>query len=123
MFDLITCFTKSASIAFYDRKKKIIVKTGCCRANGNSSSKITSHAEELAIRYCRKYDKKNKYDIYIWRYGKTGDIKTTACCKSCTNLANKYNYQDRIFTFKDDEIISAVVDNPSVSLGNMLRNL
>ena len=110
-------------IAFYDRKKKIIVKSGACRANGNSSSKITCHAEELAIKYCRKYDKKNKYDIYIWRYGKTGDIKTTACCKSCTNLANKYNYQDRIFTFKDDEIISAVVDNPSVSLGNMLRNL
>ena len=110
-------------IVFYDRKKKIIVKTGCCRANGNSSSKITTHAEELAIKYCRRYDKKNKYDIYIWRYGKTGDIKTTACCKSCTNLANKFNYQDRIFTFKDNEKISAVVDNPSVSLGNMLRNL
>ena len=52
-----------------------------------------------------------------------GDIKTTACCKSCTNLANKYNYQNRIFTFKDNEIINAVVDNPSVSLGNMLRNI
>ena len=23
----------------------------------------------------------------------------------CTNLANKYNYQDRIFTFKDNEIL------------------
>ena len=34
--------------------------------------------------------------------------------KSCTNLANKYNYQHRIFTFKDNEIIKAVVDNPSI---------
>ena len=110
-------------IAYYDRKKKIIVKSGSCRANGNSSSKITCHAEELAIKYCKKYDKKNKYDIYIWRYGKGGDIKTTACCKSCTKLANKYNYQDRIFTFENNNIISAVVENPVVSLGNMLRNL
>ena len=110
-------------IAFYDRKKKIIVKSGACRANGNSSSKITCHAEELAIKYCRKYDKKNKYDIYIWRYGKSGDIKTTSCCKACTKLAHKYDFQNRIFTFKDDNPISAIIENPQVSLGNMLRNL
>lgn len=110
-------------IAFYDRKKKIIVKTGCCRANGEGSSKITCHAEELAIKYCRKHDKKNKYDIYIWRYGKTGEIKTTTCCKSCTKLANKYNYQERIFTFENENIINAVIDNPKISLGNMIRNL
>ena len=110
-------------IAFYDRKKKIIVKSGACRVNGNSSSKITCHAEELAIKYCRKYDKKNKYDIYIWRYGKSGDIKTTCCCKSCTKLAYKYDFQNRIFTFKDDNPINAIIENPQVSLGNMLRNL
>ena len=117
------CAVWVSCIVFYDRKKKIIVKSGACRSNGNSSSKITCHAEELAINYCRKYDKKNKYDIYIWRYGKSGDIKTTSCCKSCTKLANKYDFQNRIFTFKDDMIISAIVDNPQVSLGNMLRNL
>ena len=99
-------------IAFYDRKKKIIVKTGCCRANGEGSSKITCHAEELAIKYCRRYDKKNKYEI-----------KTTTCCKSCTKLANKYNYQNRIFTFEDENIINAVIDNPKISLGNIIRNL
>ena len=68
-------------------------------------------------------DPKNKCDIYIWRYGKEGNIKTTTCCKSCTKLANKYNYQNRIFTFDGNNIINAVVDNPGVSLGNMLRNL
>ena len=110
-------------IAFYDRKKKIIVKSGSCRANGNSSSKITSHAEEFAIKYCNKYDKKNKYDIYIWRYGKTGEIKKTSCCKSCTKLANKFDFTNRIYTFDDDNIVNAVIDNPKVSLGNMIRNL
>ena len=110
-------------IVFYDRKKKIIVKSGACRPNGCGSSKISSHAEELAIKYCRQFDNKNKYDIYIWRYGRTGDIKTASCCKACTKLATKYNYQHRIFTFNEGNIVSAVVDNPVVSLGNMLRNL
>ena len=110
-------------IAFYDRKQKNIVKSGSCRANGNNSSKITCHAEEQAIKYCNKYDKKNKYDIYIWRYGKKGNIKTTHCCKSCTKLANKFNYTNRIYTFENNKVKKAVIDNPSVSLGNKLRNL
>tara|TARA_Y100000389_G_scaffold197062_1_gene230982 strand:- start:757 stop:1104 length:348 start_codon:yes stop_codon:yes gene_type:complete len=110
-------------IAFYDRKKKIIVKSGSNRVNGNSSSKITCHAEEQAIKYCNKYDKKNKYDIYIWRYSKTGNIKSTSCCKSCTKLANKFNFTNRIYTFEEDNIINAIIDNPKVSLGNMIRNL
>ena len=123
IFIVALCAVLVSYIAFYDRKRKIIVKEGACRANGHGSSKITSHAEEIAIKYCRQFDKKNKYDIYIWRYGKEGNIKTTTCCKSCTKLANKYNYQNRIFTFDGDNIINAVVDNPGVSLGNMLRNL
>ena len=28
----------------------------------------------------------------------------------------KYNYQDKIFTFDNNNIISAVVDNPPISL-------
>ena len=38
-------------------------------------------------------------------------------------LANKYNYQERIFTFENENIINAVIDNPKISLGNMIRNL
>jgi len=60
---------------------------------------------------------------YTWRYGKKGDIKTTNCCKSCTKLANKFNYTNRIYTFENNKVKKAVVDNPSVSLGNKLRNL
>ena len=123
IFIVALCAVLVSYIAFYDRKRKIIVKEGACRANGHGSSKITSHAEEIAIKYCRQFDKKNKYDIYIWRYGKEGNIKTTTCCKSCTKLANKYNYQNRIFTFDDENIISAIIDEPKISLGNMIRNL
>uniref|UniRef100_A0A6C0C7C2 CMP/dCMP-type deaminase domain-containing protein n=1 Tax=viral metagenome TaxID=1070528 RepID=A0A6C0C7C2_9ZZZZ len=117
------CAVLVSCIAFYDRKKKIIVKSGSNRVNGNSSSKITCHAEEQAIKYCNKYDKKNKYDIYIWRYSKTGNIKSTSCCKSCTKLANKFNFTNRIYTFDNDNITNAIIDNPKVSLGNMIRNL
>ena len=117
------CAVLVSCIAFYDRKKKIIVKSGSNRVNGNISSKITCHAEEQAIKYCNKYDKKNKYDIYIWRYSKTGNIKSTSCCKSCTKLANKFNFTNRIYTFDDDNIVNAIIDNPKVSLGNMIRNL
>ena len=123
IFIVALCVVLVSCIVFYDRKRKIIVKDGACRANGHGSSKITSHAEEIAIKYCRQFDRKNKYDIYIWRYGKTGEIKTTTCCKSCTKLANKYNYQERIFTFDDENIINAIIDNPKISLGNMIRNL
>jgi tRNA(Arg) A34 adenosine deaminase TadA len=117
------CAVLVSCIAFYDRKKKIIVKSGSNRVNGNSYSKITCHAEEQAIKYCNKYDKKNKYDIYIWRYSKTGNIKSTSCCKSCTKLANKFNFTNRIYTFENDNIVNAIIDNPKVSLGNMIRNL
>ena len=117
------CAVLVSCIAFYDRKKKIIVKSGSNRVNGNSSSKITCHAEEQAIKYCNKYDKKNKYDIYIWRYSKTGNIKSTSCCKSCTKLANKFNFTNRIYTFDNENIVNAIIDNPKVSLGNMIRNL
>ena len=117
------CAVSVSCIAFYDRKKKIIVKSGSNRVNGNSSSKITCHAEEQAIKYCNKYDKKNKYDIYIWRYSKTGNIKSTSCCKSCTKLANKFNFTNRIYTFDNDNITNAIIDNPKVSPGNMIRNL
>ena len=117
------CAVLVSCIAFYDRKKKIIVKSGSNRVNGNSSSKITCHAEEQAIKYCNKYDKKNKYDIYIWRYSKTGNIKATSCCKSCTKLANKFNFTNRIYTFDNENIVNAIIDNPKVSLGNMIRNL
>ena len=86
-------------------------------------SKLSIHAEECAIKELRRLDNKNKCDIYIWRYSKYGEIKRTRCCKSCTHLLNKYNLTDRVYTFEDGKVVKAVIDNPSESLGNMIRNL
>ena len=61
-----------SNIAFYDPKRKHILDFGSSRACGCNHNKISIHAEQNAINYCRKNDKKHKYEIYIWRYGKDG---------------------------------------------------
>lgn len=110
------------SIAFYDPKRKNILDFGSSRACGCNHNKISIHAEQNAINYCRKNDKRNNYIIYIWRYTKDGDLKSAHCCHSCTKLINKYGFQDRVYTFLDDNIVDAVVDNPQVSLGYKIKN-
>ena len=69
------------------------------------------------MNYCRENDKKNKYEIYIWRYTKEGKIKTAKCCNACTKLVNKYNYQNKIYTFdENNKKTTAISDNPEQSL-------
>ena len=111
-----------SSIAFYEPKRKQILDFGSSRACGCNHNKISIHAEQNAINYCRKNDKKRKYEIYIWRYGKDGNIKSAHCCNGCTKLVNKYGYNDNIYTFIDDEICKAIVDNPQISLGYKIKN-
>tara|TARA_B100000749_G_scaffold192937_1_gene149652 strand:- start:211 stop:330 length:120 start_codon:yes stop_codon:yes gene_type:complete len=36
-------------------------------------------------------------------------------------LIKKYNYQDRVFTFDKENIESAIVDNPQISLGYKIK--
>ena len=111
-----------SSIAFYDPKRKNILDFGSSRACGCNHNKISIHAEQNAIDYCRKNDKRKNFEIYIWRYTKDGDLKSAHCCHSCTKLINKYGFQNRVYTFDDDNIIDAVVDNPQVSLGYKIKN-
>ncbi len=111
-----------SSIAFYDPKRKNILDFGSSRACGCNHNKISIHAEQNAINYCRKNDKRKNYEIYIWRYTKDGDLKSAHCCHSCTKLINKYGFQNRVYTFNDDNIVNAVVDNPQVSLGYKIKN-
>ena len=110
------------SIAFYDPKRKNILDFGSSRACGCNHNKISIHAEQNAINYCRKNDKRKNFEIYIWRYTKDGDLKSAHCCYSCTKLINKYGFQNRVYTFDDDNIVNAVVDNPQVSLGYKIKN-
>ena len=110
------------SIAFYDPKRKNILDFGSSRACGCNHNKISIHAEQNAIDYCRKNDKRKNFEIYIWRYTKDGDLKSAHCCHSCTKLINKYGFQNRVYTFDDDNIVDAIVDNPQVSLGYKIKN-
>ena len=111
-----------SSIAFYDPKRKNILDFGSSRACGCNHNKISIHAEQNAIDYCRKNDKRKNFEIYIWRYTKDGDLKSAHCCYSCTKLINKYGFQNRVYTFDNDNIVDAVVDNPQVSLGYKIKN-
>jgi len=107
---------------FYDPKKKRIVDYGSSRPCGSNMNRFSIHAEQKAIEYCRKNDKRNRYQIYISRYNKKGHHKPTMCCSACKLLAQKYNYENRIFTVNENqEIIEAITDNPSISLAYIIK--
>ena len=110
------------SIAFYDPKRKNILDFGSSRECGCNHNKSSIHAGLNAINYCRKDEKRNNYIIYIWRYTKDGDLKSAHCCHSCTKLIHKYGFQNRVYTFNDDNIVNAIIDNPQVSLGYKIKN-
>ena len=104
----------------YDKKKKKIVSTGTSRACGENHNKISIHAEQKCIEYCRTYDKRNKYEMYIWRYTKEGKVKPVFCCGACTKLLKKFNYNNKIFTFENNNICPAV-GRPCLTLGHQIK--
>ena len=77
-------------LRFTTQNEKIYLIFGSSRACGCNHNKISIHAEQNAIDYCRKNDKRKNFEIYIWRYTKDGDLKSAHCCYSCTKLINKY---------------------------------
>ena len=97
---------------------------GSSKALGiNNSRKGSIHAEELAIKYCLSNNKKNnKFKIFIWKFNKGQKIKPAICCSSCTHLAKKYNFTNKIFTIENNVIKCAIVSNPKPSLGDIIRN-
>ncbi len=119
------CDTCNVSVEFiiYNEKKKTVVKKGSSRPSVINKSKLSTHAEENGIRYCINNRLSSKYNIYIWRWSKQGNIKSYYCCKDCTNLAKKLNFENRIFTFDKNGIQSAIIENPSNTIGNQIRNL
>ena len=105
----------------YDKKKKNILNFGSSRPCGCNYRKSSIHAEENAINYCRHSNNRN-LEIYIWRWDKKGNIKKTNCCISCTKLANKYGYQNKIFTFnKENQKCKAIISNPELSLAYKIK--
>ena len=121
-YDKRTC-NVSVKYCLYDKKKKRILKISESRALCKGLSKLSIHAEELAIRDLKKYDPKNKCDIIIWRYNKEGKIKSTTCCINCCKLLKKHNLENRVYTFENGKKITAITDNPIHSIGNLIRNI
>ncbi len=120
MFCMRSCKV-AVNYIIYDPKRKIIINKGSSRPCGDNHSQISIHAERISINYCRKYDKRNRYQIYIWRYTKKGTLKPIYCCNTCCKLVKKYNYQDKIFTFDEDKIYSAY-GKPYLTLGYRMKN-
>lgn len=104
----------------YDKKKKIILAKGESRPCGLNHKRSSIHAEQLGLNYCFNYPNKKHLIIIIWRYSKDGKIKPKYSCNACTKLLNKFNFKDRVFTFKNDELCPAVIDNPPLSLNSMI---
>jgi hypothetical protein len=104
------------SIAFYDVKKKIILKYGSSRACGYGHNQKSIHAEQLALNEYRSLKKNRNIRIYIWRYKDDGNTKPAMCCHRCNKLVHKYNIEHIIYTFDNDKIISAIPENPEISL-------
>ena len=120
LYNIDTC-TVAVAYCIYDKKKKIIVKKGTSRACGLNHPKISIHAEEKCISYCRSNDKnRRKYEIYIWRYSKNGTVKPVFSCFGCSRIISKYNYENKVFTFENDKKISAM-GKPYQTLGHQLK--
>jgi len=111
-----------SSIGFYDPKKKIILDFGSSRPCGCNHNKISIHAEQRAIEYCRSNDKRKNYKIYIGRYAKDGHLKPAYCCHACSQLVTKYAFQNRIFTLDNGSFVSALKGNPEISFGYKIKH-
>ena len=116
---LFSSLTNTVEVHYiiYNISKNKIIKMGSSKAICENNYKLGSiHAEEQAIKYCLKYDKKNKYKIFIWKWSNTGYLREKYCCYRCTLLINKYKMSNKFFTFNNNKVCSAVISNPNNSL-------
>lgn len=122
LFNYDTC-NVSVQYLIYNTKKKVIVKYGENKPKVKGKSKISIHAEEIAMKYCINNRLDNRYHIYIWRWSKDGKLKPKYCCESCCKLAKKLNFSDRIFTFEELYKKKAIsLENKYTAIGNLIRN-
>ena len=113
-------YAEAVNYWIYDKKRKTIVDTGSSRACGSNHNKSSIHAEQKAIEFCRNSKNKN-LQIFIWRWSRSGKMKSTYCCRSCTQLVKKYGYENNVFTYDDTNKITAIIDNPTLSLAYKIK--
>ena len=119
LFSYHTCAV-AVNYWIYDKKRKTVVSSGSSRACGTNYNKSSVHAEQKAIEFCRTSNSRH-LQIYIWRWSKLGKMKSTYCCRSCTQLVKKYGYENDIFTFNDITKEKAVIENPTLSLAYKIK--
>ena len=120
LFSFQTCQV-AVNFWIYDKRKRIVIHSGSSRACGCNHHKTSIHAEQRAIEYLRKHKKNKNLQVYIWRWSKCGEMKTTYCCVSCSQLIKKYGYSNNIFTFEDGMCINALKENPELSLAYKIK--
>ena len=123
MSDLFSPITNKVSVNYclYDRNKQTIIKYSASRPGGNNYNRSSIHAECKAVSDLRSMKNSRKIDIYIWRYDSKMGIKPTYSCLKCTQLLKKYNIT-KIYTFDKGNIISAICENPEISLAYKIKN-
>jgi hypothetical protein len=120
LFSFQTCQV-AVNFWIYDKRKRIVVHSGSSRACGCNHHKTSIHAEQRALEYLRKHKKNKNLQVYIWRWSKYGEIKSTYCCTSCSQLVHKYKYENDVFTFNNGKRVNAIIENPELSLAYKIK--
>lgn len=120
LFSFQTCQV-AVNYWIYDKRKKVVIHSGSSRACGCNHHKTSIHAEQRAIEYLRKHKKNKNLQVYIWRWSKCGEIKSTYCCISCSQLVHKYKYENDVFTFNNGKRVNAIIENPELSLAYKIK--
>ena len=121
LFSLIN-YSVSVNFYIYDKRRKTIVHYGSSKPCGCNNRQSSIHAEQLAIEYCLKHDKRQTYIIIISKFTKDGKHKSKTSCASCCQLIQKYNFQNRIFTINEgNQIVSAISSNPEMCLAYKIK--
>ena len=105
---------------FWNEKTKQITKIGSSRPNGVNSYYRSIHAEINAIKQYRTCSNKNIV-IIIWKFDICHNFIPCYSCLTCSKTINKYNFNNIIFTIKNNELISALIKNPRICFGLQLK--
>ena len=97
------------------RGKKVLC-SGMSRPNAGNRYFTSVHAEILAIQFIRNLKNTRNISIFIWRETSAG-IAPSHCCISCTKQLRKFGLCALCFTVDGP----AVIDNPRLSRGTMLK--
>ena len=122
IFDLFdkSSYKVQVNYLFWDEKTKQIIKIGSSRPNGINSYYRSIHAEITAIKQYGLFQNK-KIKIIIWKFDISKNFLPCYSCLTCTKTINKYNFNNIIFTIKDNKLVSSIINNPVICFGLQLK--